>query len=136
MTPEDHIAVVHGNMTINVPRSIFIGDGAVPDTKRTKAFRKMMMERYPWLSENSMDVIMRNARNMILKMMDEETCGRAGARRLISENRVEEAILHLKRFLEKEPENADSWYLLGEVLCKAGMTDEGYAAFSRGRDLF
>ena len=135
MIPQDHVAVVHGKLTVNVPRSIFAGDAAVPDEKGTERFRKMLMERYPWLSENALDVIMRNARNAVIRTMDEETCGRAGARRLVSKGRAEEAITHLRRFLETDPQNADSWYLLGEILCKVGETEKGYAAFRRGRDL-
>jgi len=136
MIPADHVAVDHGKLKVNVPRSIFAGDGAVPDEEEVGRFTKMLMERYPWLSENATDVIIRNARKAVLKMIDEETGGRARARLLISEDRTDEAITHLRRHLEADPQNADTWYLLGEALCKAGRTEEGYAAFRRGRDLF
>ena len=136
MIPADHVAVNHGKLTVNVPRSVFVGDDAVPDETEVRRFGKMLMERYPWLSENAMDVIMRNARNAVLKKIDEETGGKARARLLMSEDRTEEAITHLRSHLEADPQNADTWYLLGEALCKTGRTEEGYAAFRRGRDLF
>jgi tetratricopeptide (TPR) repeat protein len=136
MIPQDHVAVSHGKMTVSVPRSIFEGDDAVPDKSEAERFGRMLMERYPWLSENAVDVIMRNARNIVLEMIDEETCGRAKARLLMSEDRPDEAVSHLRRHLERDPQNADTWYLLGEALCRMGRTEEGYAAFRRGRTLF
>ena len=37
--------------------------------------------------------------------------------------------------LEQNPEDVDNWYALGELLCKAGRTEEGYKALNRGRSL-
>jgi len=136
MIPRDHVAVNHGKLTVNIPRSAFTGDNAVPDEAEIKRLGKMLMERYPWLSENAIDVIMHNARKAVLEKIDEETGGRARARLLMSEDRTDEAIAYLRRHLEADPQNADTWYLLGEALCKAGRTEEGYAVFKRGRDLF
>ena len=48
---------------------------------------------------------------------------------------LDEAIAHLQLHLESNPRDADSWYKLGELLCKAGRADEGYKAFNKGREL-
>lgn len=133
--PADHILVVHGKLSVNVPRKLFKGDDAMPDEQKVAEFRKMLSERYPWLSENALDIFMKNAREKMLNIMDEETCGRNTARKLIAKDDMEGAVKHLRRWLNDHPENGDSWYLLGEVLCKIGRTEEGYAAIARGRSL-
>lgn len=133
--PHDHIAVVHGNLTVSVPRSLFIGSEAVPHEPEVKRFRKMISERYPWLSENALDVLMKNAREKMLKVIDEETGGRARAKTLMDHGKVEEAVRHLEKHLKTDPCDADTWYMLGEALCKIGRTQEGYAAISKGRKL-
>ena len=96
----------------------------------------MLKQRYPWLSDNSVDVLMETARKRMIEILDEETNGRSLGKELESQGKIEEAIKHLKKHLEVDPEDADTWYALGELLCKAGRTEEGYKAFARGRELF
>jgi len=130
--PTDHFVIQHGNLAVNVPRSLFKGSDAVPDDAQEKQFRKMLRERYPWLSENSLDVLMRNARSELLRMMDEETCGRNTANKFVSDGKVNKAIEHLEKHLSENPNDFNSWYMLGELLCKEGRTEEGYEAFRKG----
>ena len=132
---EDYITVMHGSLTLKVPRSIFIGQEAVVDEKKAEEFRNLSQRRYPWLSDNAMDVILRNARKEMLRILDEESGGRSASKRMASEGKYEMAIEHLKEHLEHEPNDADGWYALGELLCKAGRTEEGYKAMNRGRSL-
>ena len=132
---EDSITVNHGSMTIKVPRSIFIGRDANIDDDKAADFRNMLQKRYPWLTVNALDVIMRNARKEMLRVLDEETGGRNTSNRLASQGDYEKAIRHLERHLEQNPEDVDNWYALGELLCKAGRTEEGYKALNRGRSL-
>lgn len=99
-------------------------------------FKRMIQSRYPWLSDNSMDVLMEKARKEMQRVRDEETNGREYGRDLASKGRLNEAITHLERRLELEPDDPDSWYALGELLCKAGRAEEGYKAFNHGRSLF
>lgn len=121
---------------MNVPRNIFKGNNAEIDPIKAAPFREMLKGRYPWLTDNSLDVLMEKARKEIVVLIDEETNGRSVSKELESQGRLEDAIKHLKKHLEKEPNDADSWYALGELLCKAGKAEEGYKAFSRGRELF
>ena len=134
--PADHFSVTHGNLVVSVPREIFRGYAAVIDESRAVPFRELLKSRYPWLTENSLDVLMANARKIMVGILDEETNGRSLSKDLESRGRPDEAIKHLKEHLEKDPENAETWYALGELLCRNGRTEEGYKAFARGRELF
>ncbi len=121
---------------MNVPRKIFRGVSAEPDPKEKAEFGRILQSRYPWLTDNSLEVFFRNAQAEMLRVLDYETGGRNESRRLEAEGKIEAAIKHLKKHLEEDPEDADSWYELGNLLCKAGRTDEGYKAFNKGRSLF
>ncbi|MDR0508906.1 MAG: tetratricopeptide repeat protein [Candidatus Methanoplasma sp.] len=134
--PAGHFSVTHGSLVVSVPRNIFRGSGAAIDEERAAPFRDMLKHRYPWLTDNSLNVLMDNARKTMMRILDEETNGRSLSKELESQGRTEEAIRHLKRHLEKDPEDADTWYALGELLCRSGRVEEGYKAFARGRELF
>ena len=134
--PDGHISVTHGNLVINVPRNIFKGNDVQIDEILAGPFKEMVRGRYPWLTENSMTALMNSARKEMVRVRDEETHGRSVSKDLESQGKIEDAVKHLKRHLEGDPNDADSWYALGELLCKAGRPDEGYKAFARGRDLF
>jgi tetratricopeptide (TPR) repeat protein len=128
--------VAHGKLTVNVPRDLFKGDGAVIDEKGAAPFKKMLQSRYPWLTDNSLDVLMSNARSIMIGVLDEESNGRSFSRVLVSEGRIDEAIDHLKEHLKEKPDDADTWYALGELLCRSGRVEEGYKAFAKGRGSF
>ena len=132
---EDYITVSHGSMTIKVPRSVFIGRDAEIDKAKEADFRALTQRRYPWLTDNAMDVVMRNARKEMLRVLDEETGGRSTSSRLASQGKNEMAIRHLEEHLTEHPDDADGWYALGELLCKVGRTEEGYKALNKGRSL-
>ena len=134
--PENHITISHGSMTVNIPRDVFEGPDAVMNPEKEKELRDMLSKRYPWLTSNALDVIMKNARREMLRVMDEESGGRSTSRRLSSQGKNEMAIAHLEQHLKEHPEDADSWYALGELLCKVGRAEEGYKAMKKGRSLF
>ena len=132
---QKYITVMHGNMTVNVPRDLFVGPDASFDKDKTDRFREVMKSRYPWLNSNSMDVLLNNARKEMLRVRDEETGGRSESKRYASQGKNELAIRHLEDYLKEHPDDADSWYALGELLCKCGRTEEGYRALNKGRSL-
>ena len=132
----DSVRVSHGSLSVDVPRRIFKGPECRIDPAEAEPFRRMIQNRYPWLSDNSVDVLMEKARKEMQRVRDEETNGREHGKNLASKGKLDEAIRHLERRLELEPDDPDSWYALGELLCKAGRTEEGYKAFNRGRSLF
>lgn len=135
MTQAGHITVVHGNLTVDVPRRLFRGPDCEIDEEAAKPFRDMVRARYPWVSESSMDVLMSKARKEMIRVIDEETGGRSHSSNLAQQGKLDEAIAHMRLHIEQDPEDADSWYALGNLLCQAGRTDEGYRAFNRGREL-
>ncbi len=135
MTQADHITVVHGNLTVDVPRRIFRGPDCEIDEEAARPFREMVRGRYPWVSESSMDVLMSKARKEMVRVLDEETKGRSHSSNLAHEGKLDQAIAHMRLHIEQDPEDADSWYALGNLLCQAGQADEGYRAFNRGREL-
>ena len=135
MTQAGHITVVHGNLTVDVPRRLFRGPDCEIDEEAAKPFRDMVRARYPWVSEISMDVLMSKARKEMIRVIDEETGGRSHSSNLAQQGKLDEAIAHMRLHIEQDPEDADSWYALGNLLCQAGRTDEGYRAFNRGREL-
>ena len=135
MTQAGHITVVHGNLTVDVPRKLFRGPYCEIDEETARPFRDMVRARYPWVSESSMDVLMSKARKEMIRVIDEETGGRSHSSNLAQQGKLDEAIAHMRLHIEQDPEDADSWYALGNLLCQAGRTDEGYRAFNRGRDL-
>ncbi|MBQ8179130.1 MAG: tetratricopeptide repeat protein [Candidatus Methanomethylophilaceae archaeon] len=136
MVQADHISVTHGNLTVDVPRRLFKGRECTLDEAAAEPFRRIVQARYPWVSDNSMDVLLKKARMEMIRVRDEETKGRDHSMNLASEGRLDEAIEHMKLHLELDPDDADSWYALGDLLCKAGRGMEGYKAYNRGRKCF
>lgn len=121
---------------MNVPRDVFTGGDARIDERKKESFGRMLRGRYPWLTEGSLEVLFRSARREMLRVLDEESGGRNESRRMRSKGDVEGAIAHLRTHLEEDPEDADAWYALGELLCESGKAEEGYAAFAEGRRHF
>ncbi len=134
--PENHFPVTHGSLTITVPRDLFTGPECDFVDDKVKDFRSLISRRYPWLSEGSLDVLMNNARKEILHIIDDETGGRVVSKQMASKGKIDDAIKHLQKHLEEDLNDADSWYALGELLCKAGRVEEGYKAMNTGRSLF
>ncbi len=133
--PDDCLEIAHGKMILAVPKNIFSGRDADIDEEKAKQFSEKTKRRYPWITDNAMVVVLRNARKEMLRLNDERTGGRSTSRKLESEGKTEMAIMHLKKHLEEHPDDADSWYALGELLCKSGKVEEGYRAINKGRSL-
>ncbi len=119
-----------------MPRSCFSGPDARPVRSEQERYGKLIRERYPWLTQNSVEVMFRKAREVMKATLDEETGGMSTSAVLARKGDLEGAAAALRKHLEDDPEDADAWYRLGELLCRAGRTDEGYAAFREGRKHF
>lgn len=130
------ITVDHGKLTVKVPFDLFYGtEGDIDVTKRS-IFGETLRARYPWITENSLNVILKKAKREYVHTIDNESNGRIVAKELAAKGRKEDAVSHLKKHLENNPEDADSWYTLGDILCSMGNAEEGYKAYARGRELF
>ena len=134
--PEGYIQVVHGSLTVNVPRNLFKGTECTIAPARQEEFSKLLRSRYPGLTEGSLEVFYRAAQREMLAVKDEETGGRNGSANLEKQGDIEGAIRHLKQYLAEDPDDADSWLALGNLLCKAGRADEGYKAINKARSLY
>ena len=135
MTQAGHITVTHGSLTVDVPRSLFKGPSCEIDEAAADRFKEMLRGRYPWLSESSTDVLRGKARKEMIRVLDEETKGRSHSRTLASDGKLSEAIAHMRLHLDMDSDDADSWYALGDLLCRSGDAAEGYKALNRGREL-
>jgi tetratricopeptide (TPR) repeat protein len=134
--PDRYLTINHGKLTVKVPMNLFKGTTGILDQEKTIPFKKVLKERYPWLTDNSLDVLIRKAKEEYIKTVDNESKGRLVARDLEAKGKNEEALAHLKKHLEADPNDADSWYAFGDLLCKMGRAEEGYKAYARGRELF
>ena len=136
MVQADHISVVHGSLTVDVPRRLFKGPECTLDEEAAGPFRELVRNRYPWISDNSVDVLLRKARLEMIRVRDEESKGKEHSRVLASQGKLDDAIRHMELHLELDPDDAHSWYELGNLLCRAGRAEEGYRAFNKGRKVF
>ena len=131
--PEGYFTVYHGSLSLNVPRRIFKGRNAEIDTDEAERFLSLVQARYPWITRNSFDVMLKKAREEFIRLRDEETGGISTSRMLASEGDKKGAIEHLRAHLEEDPEDADAWMELGKLLCDIGDADAGYKAFNEAR---
>lgn len=135
MTQAGCVTVYLGSNTVDVPRRIFKGRSCEIDADEAAKFSELVRARSPWLTENSVKVILEKARLETIRTMDEESNGRSHSSRLADEGRLDEAIAHMRLHLEQDPDDPDSWYALGNLLCRAGDAKEGYRAFDQGSRL-
>ena len=131
-----HIDVQHGKLHLKVPRAVFIGPEAVIDDGQWDIFRVKLQSRYPWVTENALEIILNNSRKEMLRVLWDEKKGAKAGRELLARGYAERSIDHLQSYLNDHPDDSDAWYALGESFCKVGRNEEGYAAFRKGRELF
>jgi cytochrome c-type biogenesis protein CcmH/NrfG len=133
MAISHYIEVPHGKLMVKVPRKMFVGPEAEFDEERAAAFRVTLAARYPWLSKYAIEIIMENSQRVMLNVLESEKSELQRARDAIASGKDERAVQILRKHLEKEPRDADGWYILGEVLCRMGDAQEGYRAFAEAR---
>lgn len=133
--PAGTVTVHHGSTTVHIPRSVFRGDDAEIVAEEAERFRSVIMERYPWLSSNAVDVILNNGQREMRSVLDEETHGLAASRVLAAAGNTDGAIRHLKSWAEREPEDPDIWYALARLYFGKGDAESGHKAMNRGRSL-
>ena len=132
MPQADHVTVIHGSMTVDVPRKIFKGRECTIDWDAAEPFKRIVKSRYPWISDNAFTVIINKAQKEMMRVKDEETNGRDYSRTLAQKGKLDDAIDHLRLRLELNPDDAKAWYDLGELLFKKGDASGGFDAFRKG----
>ena len=98
-------------------------------------FKKIIQSRYPWISDNAIKVIINKAQMEMMRVRDEETNGREYSKTLAQKGKLDDAIEHLRLRLELNPDDAKSWYDLGELLFKKGDASGGFDAFRKGDEV-
>lgn len=129
------VTVQHGKLSVKIPRKVYRGYRGEVNDEEWKRFVETLMDKYPWLTPNACKVILENGRKEYILTVDEEMYGIPKALEMESEGNPEGAIAHLKRHIEKNPASERAWYVLGEILCRCGRVEEGYAALAKGRSL-
>lgn len=132
--PKDCFTIYHGKLQVNVPYDVFKTSSAELDPVRAEEFKKVMMSRYPWITENSMQVVFNKAKREMQTILDERREAR-GVRCVSEVKDLPSEIVKTKRELERNPDDPMLWMRLGELLCKNGETEEGYKALNKGRSL-
>jgi tetratricopeptide (TPR) repeat protein len=129
------LRVRHGSLELNIPYSVFVkGTSDLNDT--ADGYFSMLQQRYPWLNDNSIAVLRRRTGDEMRRIIEDGLRGPRKARILSKEGKDMQAIHHLEAYLIENPDDSDAWYVLGEILCKIGRTEEGYRMINHGRRLF
>jgi len=136
MTQADHVTVLHGSMTVDVPRKIFKGKDCAIDWDEVEPFKRIVQSRYPWITDNAIKVMINKAQMEMLRVRDEETNGREYSRTLAEKGKLDDAIEHLRIRLEIDPDDAKTWRELGELLFKKGDAKGGFDAFKKADALY
>ncbi len=129
------IRMYHGNLEINVPRKLFKDGTAEIVPTEEEAFRKMVSSRYPWLSQYALDDVVKEAKDAMSDHIERSKTVHQRAREQLARGRVKTALGILEEHLIDEPEDADAWYAVAEVLSKMDRKEDAFRAMSRARDL-
>jgi len=129
------LPVSHGKMVINVPYSVFKDRTFHLVPEKWDELRQNLSVKYPWLSVDAIEVIKTEIMEaMKAKILSEKTAAQR-ARDMVARGDLRGALSWLEGHFQLEPEDADSWYVYGEVLLKTGRKDEGFEALKNARQL-
>lgn len=129
------LPVSHGKMVINVPYSVFRNRTYHLLPEKWEELRRNLSIKYPWLSVNALEVIKDEIMDaMKAKILSEKNAAQR-ARDMIARDDLRGALSWLEGHFHLEPDDADAWYVYGEVLMKTGKKDEGFAALKKARQL-
>jgi tetratricopeptide (TPR) repeat protein len=129
------IKIFHGRLEINVPRTMFKGSTAEMVPSEVEKFRVMLLTRYPWLSKYALDEVVKEAREAMVEHIERSKTAVQRARENLSAGRSRVALKIIEDHLVDEPEDAEAWYVAGEVLFKLDRSEDAFRAMSRAREL-
>ena len=129
------LPVSHGKMVINVPYSVFKDRTFHLVPEKWEELRNNLSGKYPWLTVHALEVIKTEIMDaMKAEILSEKTAAQR-ARDMVARGDLRGALSWLEGHFRLEPEDADSWYVYGEVLLKTGKKEEGFAALKKARQL-
>ena len=120
-------------MLINVPRTLFRGKRAEIVGAEADRFGRELRSRYPWLSENAVHVVLREARETMLSLIEMESGPVEQARTAFEDGRPTEALQMLDSHLQRHSDDSDAWHLRGVILMRMGRAEEGFKSLARSR---
>ncbi len=129
------IQVRHGRMLISVPRTLFRGKRAEIVGAEAERFGRELRSRYPWLSENAVRVVLKEARDTMLSLIEMESGPVELARTKFEDGHPTEALRMLDAHLQKRQDDQDAWHLRGVILMRMGKAEEGFKSLARSRSL-
>ena len=134
-TMSTFIKVQHGSMEVNVPVRLFHpGTNKIRKEEAAK-LRAGLKARYPWLTDNAVDVILKNAQEEMARLIDSRKTVADRAREMLRAGRLDQAVEFLEINLDIDPDDADAWYMMGEALMRSGRQKEGFQAMHKARSL-
>jgi tetratricopeptide (TPR) repeat protein len=125
----------HGNLEINVPRRLFKDGTAEMIPSEEEAFRKTVGSRYPWLSQFALDDVVKEARDAMSDHIERSKTVHQRAREQLAKGRVKTALGILEEHLIDEPDDAEAWYAVAEVLSKLDRKEDAFMAINHARNL-
>lgn len=127
------IQVRHGRMLINVPRTMFRGKRSEIVSAEAERFGRELRSRYPWLSENAVRVVLGEARQTMLALIEMESSPVEQARTKFEDGHPSEALHTLDAHLLTHQDDPSAWHLRGVILMRLGRADEGFKSLARSR---
>ena len=129
------LSVSHGKMVINIPYSVFQNRTYHLIPEKWEELRQNLTVKYPWLSAHALDVIKTEITDaMKAKILSERTAAQR-ARDMVASDNLQGAVSWLEGHFVLEPNDANAWYVYGEVLMKLGKKEEGFSAMKKARQL-
>ena len=133
--PAHFIKVGHGKMELNIPITLFEEGTARIRMEQAEMLREKLKCQYPWLSDNAIDVILRNASEEMSRLIETRKPPSQKAREMIDQGRYEQALAYLDVHLDLEPEDIDCWYVRSETLFKLERNEEAFQSMRTGQRL-
>jgi hypothetical protein len=120
-------------MEINIPISLFEEGTARIRADQAGVLREKLKCQYPWLSDNAIDVILKNSSEEMSRHIETKKPPSQKAREMLDEGRYEQALSFLDVHLDLEPEDVDCWYVRSEALFKLGRQEEAFQSMRTGQ---
>jgi hypothetical protein len=127
------IQVRHGRMLINIPYTLFRGKRAEIVSSEAERLGRGLRARYPWLSENAVQVVFKEARETMLSLIEMESGPVEIARTTYEDGHPTDALRMLDEHLRTHENDSDAWHLRGVILMRLGRADEGFKSLARSR---
>ena len=133
--PAHFIKVVHGNMELNIPTSLFEEGTAKVRLDEARKLREKLKCQYPWLTDNAVDVILKSSSEEMSRLIEQRKSPAQKAREMLRSGNHQQALDFLEVHLDLYPEDVDCWYVRSEALFKLDRPEEAFRAMRHAQDI-